>query len=279
VSGRHRKPAPFPLYPATLKTAGGVVAGVALAGAIAASSAAAAAPDIAPHLGPEPAITELAAVGKDGSLSRHEAHRLHAHRQHRKQAKKAPANAPAGAARSEKSKSAGTAEHAATDRSGKVTAEQVIKLATSQIGNGENRAGESKFNKWFMDDPRTLLMIKRDGGSLAAYKNAAWCDMFVSWVGDRLGLSKSMGFDAYTPQHAQWFKDHGRWGNRPRVGAVTFFSWNGHTISDIDHVGFFIKDNGDGTIQTVEGNTQNTVAIRTRNKANVVGYGYPDYRK
>ncbi|HEX6468082.1 MAG TPA: CHAP domain-containing protein [Streptosporangiaceae bacterium] len=278
MSGRHRKPTPFALYPTTLKTAGGIIAGAALAGAIAASSAAAA-PGIAPRLGAEPAIAELAAVGQDGSLSRHEAHRLHAHIAHRKHAKKAPAKADAGAARSARSRSDRSAERAAADRSGRVSAEQVIKLATSQIGNGEDGSGESKFNKWFVDDPRALTLIKRDGGSLADYKAAAWCDMFVSWVGDKLGLSKSMGFDAYTPEHAKWFEDHGRWGDTPRPGAVAFFSWTGHTINDIDHVGFFIKDNGDGTVETVEGNTDNTVAIRTRAKSNVVGYGYPDYRK
>jgi surface antigen len=103
--------------------------------------------------------------------------------------------------------------------------------------------------------------------------------MFISWIGNELGISPTMGFDAYTPKHAEWFKEHGRLGHRPRPGSVAFFSWNGKKINDIEHVGFTIKDNGDGTIKTVEGNTHNTVAIRKRDKSFVVGYGYPDYRK
>ena len=41
-------------------------------------------------------------------------------------------------------------------------------------------------------------------------------------------------------------------------GAVVFFSWSGSkSIDDIDHVGLVLKDDHDGTIQTVEGNTDN----------------------
>jgi hypothetical protein len=130
-----------------------------------------------------------------------------------------------------------------------------------------------------MDDRRAVGTVKRDGGSLADYRGAAWCDMFVSWIGDRLGIGRTMGFDAWAVKHAEWFKDHDRWGHQPRPGSVAFFGWNGNKIDDIEHVGFTIKDNGDGTIRTVEGNTHNTVAIRTRKKSFVVGYGYPDYKK
>ena len=57
-----------------------------------------------------------------------------------------------------------------------------------------------------------------------------------------------------------------------------FFSWSGSkSIDEIDHVGMVIKDNSDGTIQTVEGNTDDAVKVRTRDVSSVVGYGYPDY--
>ena len=101
--------------------------------------------------------------------------------------------------------------------------------------------------------------------------------MFISWIGYLLGV-KGMGADAFTPKHAQWFKDRGHWGQTPSPGAVVFFSWSGgKTIDDIDHVGMVIKDNHDGTIQTVEGNTGDAVEVRTRDVSDVVGYGYPDY--
>jgi hypothetical protein len=37
--------------------------------------------------------------------------------------------------------------------------------------------------------------------------------------------------------------------------------------------GLAIKDNGGGTIQTIEGNTDNEVAIRGRDTSNAVGHG------
>ena len=51
------------------------------------------------------------------------------------------------------------------------------------------------------------------------------------------------------------------------------------TPNPIDHVGLVITDNRDGTISTVEGNTDDAVQIKTRSTNKVVGYGYPDYAK
>jgi hypothetical protein len=283
VSGRHSKPTFLSLHSNKIKAAGGVLAGAALAGGIAAS-AAIGTPGTAQQFATQAALADVvAAAGKDTSASRHEAHQGHAaHSNHATRASGRSGNTEASASKSSKSskdKTKSSRDKTPGRSQRRVTAQQVIKLAKSQIGDGENRSGVSKFNKWFMDDSRALTTLKRDGGSLSDYKEAAWCDMFVSWIGDKLGISRTMGFDAYTSEHAQWFKDHGRWGDKPRPGAVAFFSWNGDTIDDIDHVGFTIKDNGDGTIRTIEGNTHNTVAIRTRDKSNVVGYGYPHYRK
>ncbi|WP_405085293.1 CHAP domain-containing protein [Microbispora sp. NBC_01389] len=162
----------------------------------------------------------------------------------------------------------------------KVGPQDVIKLAASQVGISENAAGGgTKFQEWYMTSPRALETLARDGGALGDYENAPWCDMFVSWVGQRLGIQPVMGADAYTVEHARWFAEHGRWGRTPKPGAVVFFSWSGSkAIGDIKHVGFVVKDNGDGTIRTVEGNTGNgAVEARTRPAWQVAGYGYPVY--
>ncbi|MEU8171560.1 CHAP domain-containing protein [Microbispora hainanensis] len=163
----------------------------------------------------------------------------------------------------------------------KITSTDVLKLARSQIGISENaKGGGTKFQSWYMSTPRARETLARDGGKLADYLNAPWCDMFVSWVGQQLGISPVMGSDAYTVKHAQWFADHGRWGHTPKPGAVVFFAWSGSKdIDDIDHVGFVVKDNGDGTIQTIEGNTGDGGAVeaRTRPTWQVAGYGYPMY--
>ncbi|GLY89422.1 CHAP domain-containing protein [Actinoallomurus iriomotensis] len=157
------------------------------------------------------------------------------------------------------------------------TAADALKVAVSQVGTTENAAGGSKFNEWFMSSPYARAGVERDGGSVGDYANASWCDMFVSWVGVQAGV-KGMGGDAFTPSHARWFQDQGRWGTVPKPGAVVFFSWSGsRSIGDIDHVGMVIKDDHDGTIRTVEGNTDDAVKIRTRSTDNVVGYGYPEY--
>jgi hypothetical protein len=162
----------------------------------------------------------------------------------------------------------------------KVSANQLLKLAQSQVGISENGSGGgTKFHQWYMNSSRARETLNRDGGTVRAYANAPWCDMFVSWVGEQLGIRPVLGWDAYTVEHARWFKNNHRWGTVPQPGAVVFFSWSGSKRLDgINHVGFVIKDNGDGTIKTVEGNTGGgQVQIRTRPKSDVTGYGYPLY--
>jgi hypothetical protein len=158
------------------------------------------------------------------------------------------------------------------------TANDALKLAKAQVGVTANASGGgTKFQNWFVSSPWAVRGVERDGGKVSDYANADWCDIFVSWIGAQLGV-KGIGGDAYTLTHAQWFKDQGRWGQTPKPGAVVFYSWSGgKSIDDIDHVGMVIKDNHDGTIQTVEGNTDNAVKIRTRDDSSVVGYGYPQY--
>ncbi|GAA3688345.1 hypothetical protein GCM10022224_062130 [Nonomuraea antimicrobica] len=161
-----------------------------------------------------------------------------------------------------------------------VTAEQVLALAKSQIGTSENvYGGGTKYQQWYADSQRAAETIARDGGNRTAYLNAAWCAMFVSWVGDQTGARRQIGWDAYTVTHAKWFAANNRFGTVPKPGAVVFFSWGGSkALNDIQHVGFVLKDNQDGTISTVEGNTGNgKVEERVRPKSQVVGYGYPDY--
>ncbi|WP_242902380.1 CHAP domain-containing protein [Actinomadura terrae] len=161
----------------------------------------------------------------------------------------------------------------------RVQAKEVIKMAESQVGIREGKGGNTKFHKWYMSTPHAAETAKRDGGAVSEYKGASWCNMFVSWVGAQVG-AKDMGWDAYTVQHATWFKKEGRWGQTAKPGAVVFFDFkDGRSggIDGIEHVGFVVKDNGNGTISTVEGNTGDAVKQKIRQKSQVVGYGYPDY--
>ncbi|GAA3446137.1 CHAP domain-containing protein [Planomonospora venezuelensis] len=162
----------------------------------------------------------------------------------------------------------------------KVSAAQLLAVAEQQIGVRENSSGGgTKFHSWYMGSPRVKETIARDGGNVQGYANAPWCDMFVSWVGEQAGIRPTVGWDAYTVTHAQWFANNRHWGDTPEPGAVVFFDWKGgDSVYGIDHVGFVKHDNGDGTITTIEGNTGNgNVEQRVRPKWQVVGYGYPVY--
>ncbi|WP_327582420.1 CHAP domain-containing protein [Nonomuraea sp. NBC_00507] len=163
---------------------------------------------------------------------------------------------------------------------GQVSADTVLKIAESQIGVSENAAGGgTPFHSWYMSSPRAAETVARDGGSLQAYANAPWCAMFVSWVGEQAGARPTMGWDAYTVSYAKWFQANKHWGAEAKPGAVVFYDWNGQGTDGIDHVGMVKKDNGDGTITAIEGNTGNgKVEQRIRPKAHVVGYGYPEYK-
>jgi hypothetical protein len=170
----------------------------------------------------------------------------------------------------------GTAEETQVN----VTADQVLTLAKAQIGTSENAyGGGTKFQQWYASSQRAAETLARDGGTRSMYLNAPWCAMFVSWVGEQTGARPQVGWDAYTVAHARWFAANDRWGSLAKPGAVVFFSWSGgKSLDDIQHVGFVVKDNHDGTISTVEGNTGNgRVEERVRPKSQVVGYGYPRY--
>jgi hypothetical protein len=174
----------------------------------------------------------------------------------------------------------GAKAHASEEAKVNVTAAQVLAFAKSQVGTSENASGGgTPYQQWYAGSQRAAETIARDGGSRAAYLNAAWCAMFVSWVGEETGARPQVGWDAYTVAHAKWFQANHRFGTLAKPGAVVFFSWSGSKdLGDINHVGFVVKDNHNGTISTIEGNTGNgRVEERVRPKSQVVGYGYPDY--
>lgn len=156
------------------------------------------------------------------------------------------------------------------------TVKAILDLAKKQVGIKENSAGGgTQFQKWYVSSPRAKETIG-NGGSTKVYANAAWCDMFVSWLGDKTG-AKGIGSDAYTVAHAKWFQKQGRWGKTPKPGAVVFFAWNGGGTGGINHVGIVVKPAGNGKIHTIEGNTSNAVLEKQRTTDRVVGYGYPQY--
>jgi hypothetical protein len=137
--------------------------------------------------------------------------------------------------------------------------DRLIAVAEQERGYREGPNNKTKYGKWF--DPR--------------FEHVMWCDMFVSWCADQVGLSKVVGRFALTRTHANWFKSHDRWSGHPHRGAIVFFHMpTGHP--GINHVGIVERVLDDGGIVTIEGNAGDKVARVTR-RAHIVGYGHPDY--
>lgn len=146
------------------------------------------------------------------------------------------------------------------------TAEGLLRVARSQLGIRETGGGWTKYGAAYETRKHAQ-----------GFDSAAWCDMFVGWCAAQAGVLKVVGDFAYTPYHADWFRDAGRWGQKPRVGAIVFFDWAGsHNIGAIDHVGIVEAVRADGSVVTIEGNTSNAVMRRVR-RSGIAGYGYPKY--
>ncbi|MDP8954414.1 MAG: CHAP domain-containing protein [Actinomycetota bacterium] len=152
-----------------------------------------------------------------------------------------------------------------------LTAEAVLAKADGEVGfftPGPPR--NSKYGAWYGVNP------------------GPYCAMFLSWCHAEVGqshlvaASSSKGY-AYTPAGAAWFQRRGQWGQAPRIGAHVFFQFSGPRIH---HVGIVVDVNGDGSIDTVEGNTACTASgdqrdggavCRKVRRSGIVGYGYPVY--
>lgn len=82
-----------------------------------------------------------------------------------------------------------------------------------------------------------------------------WCGSFVNWTAHTAGVK--VPNTVYTPAGVAAFKKMNKWvpvkGNKPQPGWVVYFDFPGGR--DIDHVGWILEDNGDGTAWCGEGNT------------------------
>ena len=145
------------------------------------------------------------------------------------------------------------------------TANDVLNVARSQLGYVESppRSNRTKYGQWY----------GMDGNP--------WCDMFVSWVAAHAGAGDIIGKFAYTPSHANWFKQRGQWHSSPQVGDIVFFDFPGG-MSRIEHVGI-VEEVGSGYILAIEGNTSlgddrnGGCVMRRKRSGGIKGYGRPAY--
>ena len=162
-------------------------------------------------------------------------------------------------------------------------ASKFLEIAQAEVGVAEGpKENETKYGKF------TKMNFQ------------PWCGSFVMWVAKQAKIK--IPNCVYTPAGKAGFQGLGTWFNvgteKPQPGDIVFFDFPGG--DKVDHVGIILKDNGDGTVTTIEGNTSpekkptgsqangGEVALRIRAyKANnkrklgvfIVGFGRPKWSK
>jgi len=83
-----------------------------------------------------------------------------------------------------------------------------------------------------------------------------WCGSFCMWVANEAGVK--IPNTVSTMAGAAGFKKLGTWTDaaaaKPEPGDIVYFDFVAGG-APIEHVGIVVKDNGDGTVTTMEGNT------------------------
>lgn len=95
-----------------------------------------------------------------------------------------------------------------------------------------------------------------------------WCGSFVMWCANEAQVK--VPNTVYTPGGADAFKKAKQWfdassGDKPQPGDIVYFDFPADGVDRISHVGIVVKDNGDGTLTAVEGNTAGNAKGDQRN--------------
>ena len=84
-----------------------------------------------------------------------------------------------------------------------------------------------------------------------------WCGSFVMWCANSVSLKIPNCVSTVAGATAFMKKDQWESAEKaiPLPGDIVFFDFPGDSLSRISHVGIVVKDNGDGTVTCIEGNT------------------------
>ena len=167
------------------------------------------------------------------------------------------------------------------------TPERLVEIALAEVGTIEGpKDNETKY------------------GAFTKANFQPWCGSFVMWCADQAGVK--VPNTVYTPSGAEWFIGKKRWSlaeeAQPKAGDIAYFDFPSDGVDRISHVGIVVKDNEDGTVTCVEGNTspdkkgdqrnggEVCLKIRAYKKKNrsklkpnlpvaIVGFGRPNFKK
>lgn len=162
----------------------------------------------------------------------------------------------------------------------KGTAALIIEVAKKEIGTVEGpKDNETKY------------------GAFTKANFLPWCGSFVMWCANQAGVK--VPNTVSTVAGAAAFKKQDRWTDAdeayPKPGDIAYFDFPGDGVDRISHVGIVVKDNGDGTVTCIEGNTtkarkgdqrnggevcEQTRAYKKNPKklaVSIVGFGRPKY--
>ena len=113
-----------------------------------------------------------------------------------------------------------------------------------------------------------------------------WCDVFVTTIFQREGLSGLIGRECGVERHIQIFKRLGIWNENgastPKAGDIITFNWDQDSQPNngfADHIGI-VESVSNGIIHTIEGNSGNQVRRNTYRigHGNIRGFASPRYQ-
>jgi hypothetical protein len=162
------------------------------------------------------------------------------------------------------------------------TAARIIEVALAEVGTIEGpKDNQTKY------------------GAFTKANFQPWCGSFIMWCANEAGVK--VPNTVYTPGGVEGFKKMKRYFendgvNEPQAGDILYFDYPNDGVDRVSHVELCIKNNKDGSVTTVGGNTAGNPKGNQRNggecckkvrayKKNakqglpmaIVGWGRPDY--
>ena len=157
--------------------------------------------------------------------------------------------------------------------------DRVLRAAASLVGvRGGTAAHQQLINDYNSVKPLPV--------GYAVKTTDDWCDIFVTTVFQREGLSGLIGRECGVERHIQIFKRLGIWNEdgttTPKAGDIITFNWDQNSQQNngfADHIGI-VESVSNGIIHTIEGNSNNQVRRNTYRigHGNIRGFATPRYQ-